>query len=205
MVIMDTLTKIRTCAVELFRQFGFKSVTMDDVARRAGLSKKTLYQHFDNKDKVVSDTIVWYKCKISDNCKSMLGKSGNAVEAFVKIQQMLDEAHKDVNPLLIFELQRFYPEGYLQFRKNLEQDAQQIKDNILQGIQEGNYRDDIDADLLSKFHIETAMLILHPNMMVKDRYDIQQVNKTITEHFLYGIMTPKGEKLYRKYKEKYLK
>jgi TetR/AcrR family transcriptional regulator, cholesterol catabolism regulator len=202
---MDTLTKIRTCAVELFRQFGFKSVTMDDVARRAGLSKKTLYQHFDNKDKVVSDTIVWYKCKISDSCKSMLGSSGNAVEAFVKIQQMLDEAHKDVNPLLIFELQRFYPEGYLQFRRNLEQDAQQIKDNILQGIKEGNYRADIDADLLSKFHIETAMLVLHPNMMVKDRYDIQHVNKAITEHFLYGIMTPKGEKLYRKYKEKYLK
>jgi AcrR family transcriptional regulator len=178
---------------------------MDDVARRAGLSKKTLYQHFDNKNKVVSDTVAWYKCKISENCSTMLSCSGNAVEAFVKIQQMVDEAHKDINPLLIFELQRFYPEGYAQFRKNLEQDVQQIKDNIIQGIKEGNYRSDIDADLLAKFHIETAMLILHPNMMVKDRYDIQHVNQVIIEHFLYGIMTAKGEKLYRKYKEKYLK
>lgn len=202
---MDTLTKIMTSAIELFRQFGFKSVTMDDVARRAGLSKKTLYQHFENKDHVVTDSVAWYKCNITDGCMSMLTGSANAIEAFVKIQNMLDNTYKDINPLIIFELQRFYPAGYQQFRKNLEEDVEQVRINLLQGIAEGNYREDIDADLLSKFHIESAMLLLQPNMMVKDRYDIRHVNHVITEHFLYGIMTPKGEKLYRKYREQYIK
>ena len=136
---------------------------------------------------------------------SMLNGSENAIEAFVKIQNMLDNTYKDINPLIIFELQRFYPAGYQQFPKNLEEDVAQVKTNLLQGIAEGNYREDIDADLLSKFHIESAMLLLQPNMMVKDRYDLRHVNHAITEHFLYGIMTPKGEKLYRKYREQYIK
>lgn len=202
---MDTLTKIMTSAIELFRQFGFKSVTMDDMARRAGLSKKTLYQFFENKDQVVTQSVRWYKSELCKDCMDALNNSSNAVEGFVKIQGMLDSTYKDINPVLISELQRFYHEGYLQFRKGLEEDVEQVKQNIEQGIREGNYREDIDAELLAKFHIESAMMILQPNMMVKDRYDMLRVNQAVTEHFLYGIMTAKGEKLYRKYREQYIK
>jgi hypothetical protein len=135
----------------------------------------------------------------------VMNGASNAVEGFVKIQGMLDNTYNDINPVLIAELQRFYHDGYLQFRKGLEEDVKQVKLNILQGMEEGNYREGIDADLLAKFHIESAMMILQPNMMVKDRYDMLRVNQAVTEHFLYGIMTSKGEKLYRKYREQYIK
>lgn len=203
--IADVRAKILHSAISLFKQYGFKSVTMDDVARRSGISKKTLYLHFDNKNKIVIDAMVWYKDTLCTACDAIMESAANAVEAFVKVKASFDNQYKEVNPLAIFELQRFYPEGYDQFRKNMERDVASVRANIEQGIAEGNYRADINADILARFHIESSLLVMMPNMIVQDRYDLRRVNHEIMEHFMYGIMTPKGEKLYRKYKDQYLK
>lgn len=202
---LDVRAKILLSAIGLFKQYGFKSVTMDDIARRSGISKKTLYQHFDNKTKIVTDAMEWYKDMLCDECDTLQADAANAVEAFVKIKASFDNVYKEVNPLAIFELQRFYPEGYDQFRKNMERDVASVKANLDAGVEEGNYRPDINTEILSRFHIESMLMIMMPNMIVQDRFDLRLVNREILEHFMYGIMTPKGEKLYRKYKEQYLK
>lgn len=203
--VTDVRSKIMLSAAGLFKQYGFKSVTMDDVARRSGISKKTLYQHFDNKNKIVIDTMVWYKDAICTECDTIEADSADAVETFVKIKASFDNVYKEINPLAIFELQRFYPEGYEQFRRNMERDVASMKSNLDQGISEGNYRAEIDTEILARFHMESCLMIMMPNMVVQDRFDLRLVNREIMEHFLYGILTPKGEKLYRKYKEQYLK
>ncbi|MGZ3753046.1 MAG: TetR/AcrR family transcriptional regulator, partial [Mucilaginibacter sp.] len=64
---MEPLHKILSVSVELFSQYGFKAITMDDIARRAGISKKTLYQHFANKEEVVNESVLWYKTHMSQN------------------------------------------------------------------------------------------------------------------------------------------
>ena len=203
---MEALTKILSAAVELFTQYGFKTITMDDIARRAGISKKTLYQHFANKDEVVKETVIWYKNHIDSQCRALMSDTENAIEAMVRIKSMMDQSYKQTNPMAIMELQRYYPEGYQAFRESLiSQDVEAMKENINQGIAEGLYRDNLDVDLIAKFHIESALLLMQPNLMVNDREDLKAVNHEITELFLHGIMTPKGEKLYHKYKEKYLK
>lgn len=202
--LMDVRTKIMLSALELFRQYGFKSVTMDDVAHRAGISKKTLYQHFDNKNSIVSETMAWYKNEVRCQCDAILSASANAVEAFVKIKVQLDNMYREVNPMALFELQRHYPDGYQQFRLNMEKDVAAVKANLEQGVQEGNYRAEINTEILARFHMESVLMIMMPNMMVKDRYDLYTVNQEILEHYMYGILTPKGEKLYKKYKEQYL-
>lgn len=203
---MEALTKILSSAVELFTQYGFKAITMDDIARRAGISKKTLYQHFANKDEVVNESVIWYKNHNTENCATLLSGAENAIEAMVRILAYFDNLHKRINPVVLFELQRFFPEAYNTFRKQLESvDVAMIKENILQGIEEGLYRPDINAELMARFRLETSLMILQPNLMVNERQDLMSVSLEIGEHFLYGIMTPKGEKLYQKYKEKYIK
>jgi AcrR family transcriptional regulator len=203
---MEALTKILTAAVELFSQYGFKTITMDDIARRAGISKKTLYQHFANKDEVVKEAVMWYKNHIDTQCRTLMSETENAIEAMVKIKTMMDHSYKQTNPMAIMELQRYYPEGYKAFRESLiNQDVVAVKENLEQGIREGYYRENLNTDLIAKFHLESALLLMQPNLMVNDREDLKAVNHEITELFLYGIMTPKGEKLYHKYKEKYLK
>ena len=80
-----------------------------------------------------------------------------------------------------------------------------MRDNILQGIKEGLYRENINAELLALYRIESSLLILQPNLLVSDRNNLMSVAMEIAEHFIYGIMNAKGEKLYEKYKAKYLK
>lgn len=203
---MEPLTKILGASVELFSQYGFKTITMDDVARRAGISKKTLYQHFANKDEVVNESVLWYKNQTTENCAELLDGAENAIEAMVRMLAFMDNMHKKINPMALFEMQRFYPEAYKTFREQLVgRDVVMIRDNIEWGKAEGYYREEVNADLMARFRLETSLMILQPSLLVNERSDLMSLALEIGEHFLYGIMTPKGEKLYRKYKEKYLK
>ena len=203
---MEVLDKILHASVDLFRQYGFKTITMDDIARKSGISKKTLYQHFANKSEVVVESIGWYQCRISDMCIEQLSNAENAVEGMVRIMSMLDHIYRQINPTALLELERFYPEGYKKFRENLlNKDVAVMKKNMLQGMDEGTYRSDIDPDLMARYRMELSLLTLQPNLLISDRNDMKSIAYIISEHFLLGIMTEKGVQLYQQYKEEYLK
>ena len=202
---LEPLIKILSVSIELFRQYGFKAITMDDIARRAGISKKTLYQHFANKQEVVNESVIWYKNHMTENCYNLINDSENAVEAMVRMLAYMDNMHKQINPMAMFEMQRFFPEAYNTFRDQLQaKDVGMMRDNIVRGIEEGLYREDINADLMARYRLETSLMILQPNLLVNSRNDLLSVSLEIGEHFLYGIMTTKGVKQYLKYKAKYL-
>jgi len=203
---MDTLTKIMNAAVELFRRYGFKTITMDDVARHAGVSKKTLYQHFANKQEVINESVTWYKNHLFELCQQIFDSSGNAIEAMVGLMSLMEQTFRQMNPIAMMELQRYYPEGHQRFRETLlTQDVEVIRKNIERGIEEGLYREEINADLMAKIYIETSVSLCMSPVLLNDRYDLHVVNNELMEHFLYGLMTPKGIKLYTKYKKTYLK
>lgn len=203
---MDTLTKIYSSAIELFRQYGFKTITMDDIARKAGISKKTLYQHFSNKNEVVTESVGWYKQTVSESCNLQLSQSENAIEAMVRVMALFDEINRKMNPLLMFEMERFFPACYKKFREAIKgDDVERLKQNLREGIEQGYYREEINVDFLASYRMELSMLVYYPNLLVNDTRHMYEVANEISEHFLYGIMTAKGEKLYKKYKEKYLK
>lgn len=203
---MEPLTKILSAAIELFRQYGFKTITMDDIARRAGISKKTLYQHFANKNEVVNEAVGAYKGKITEHCCESMSESENAIEAMVRIMGIFDQINRQMNPMAMLELERFFPQTFKQFKESmLEKDVQNVKANLERGIEEGLYRSEIDAEFMARYRMELSLIMYHSNLLINERIDLQFVGHEISEHFLYGIMTPKGEKLYQKYKEKYFK
>lgn len=202
---MEPLTKILSVSIELFRQYGFKAITMDDIARRAGISKKTLYQHFANKQEIVNESVLWYKKAMTENCDVMIHDSENAVEAMVRMLAYMDTMYKQINPMAMFEMQRYFPEAYETFREQLQaKDVGMIRENIQRGIEEELYRNDVNADIMARYRLEISLMILQPNLMVNSRNDLLTVTMEIGEHFLYGIMTAKGVKQYIKYKAKYL-
>jgi len=162
--------------------------------------------HFANKQEVVNESLTWYKEQITEKCGVLLQDTENAIDAMVRMMAFMDDMHKNINPMAIFELQRFFPEAFQIFREMImKRDVAMMRDNILQGIQEGLYREDINAELMARYRIETSLLILQPNLLVSDRNSLMSVAMEIAEHFLYGIMNGKGEQLYQQYKTKYLK
>ena len=190
--------------MDLFRQYGFKTITMDDIARAAGISKKTLYQHFDSKNEVVKAVLIWYKSQMTDTCTGLMSHTENALEAMVKVMAFVDETNKQINPIALNELHRFFPDAYEQFRALLvEKDVAMIRENLITGMKEGVYRQNLNADLLARYRLETSLLILQPNLMVNERNSLLKVHQEIAEHFLFGIMSQRGIELYQQYKEKY--
>src|SRR5215210_3105837 len=102
---MDARTKILTVAVDTFRQYGFKTITMDDIARKAGISKKTLYQHFSSKPDVVLGAVSWYQEHIHNLLANIIQQSENAVEGMVRVNAVLGQMFRQINPLSMLELQ----------------------------------------------------------------------------------------------------
>lgn len=202
---MEGEHRILAASVELFRHYGFKTITMDDIARKAGISKKTLYLHFANKDEVVAQSVLWFKDRITEEVSHILDESDNAVHGMVRCLEKFEGMYKQINPLAMLELERFYPEAYDLFIKKLaDQDVNAMKNNILQGKDEGLYREEIDAELMARFHIETSLMMCQKNLLMNDQYDLRHVSAQINEHFIYGILSPKGVKEYQKYKVKQL-
>jgi len=202
---MEALEKILSAASALFKQYGFKSITMDDIAHRAGISKKTLYQHFVSKQEVVLESVLWYSKQKVNECRFQILDTENAIEAMVRMLAFMDEMNHRINPMALFELQRYFPQAYDTFREVLiEKDVVMIRENIEQGMLEGIYRSGLNADLLARYRLETSLMALQPNLMVNDRNDLMTVALEVGEHFMYGIMNEKGARLYKTYKEKYL-
>ena len=197
--------RILEAAAELFKQHGFKNVTMDDLARRAGISKKTLYLHFQNKADVVSQTQQYMHQSQNNHCNMASLGGRNAIEGMVKVARILDGLYQQINPIAISELQRFYPETYMQFRKSMfVKSAESIAENIKRGIEEGLYRPDLDPEILSRLKVEMALLIFQPESLLASTTSYLRLHQVLSDHFMWGLMTPKGQKIYQKYKDSYL-
>ncbi len=197
--------RILEAASELFKQHGFKNVTMDDLARRAGISKKTLYQHFENKAEVVAQTQQYLHQSQCEACDSASLGGKNAIEGMVTVARLLDGLYKQINPIAISELQRFYPETYMQFRKAMfVKSAESIAENIKRGIEEGLYRPELDAEILSRLKVEIALLLFQSDGLFAGAPSFSKLHQVLSDHFIWGLMTPKGQKLYQKYRDSYL-
>lgn len=188
---------------KLFCQYGFKSVTMDDIAKHLGMSKKTIYSHFRDKNEIVNIVIQTklnsQKCMIKDNIEA----SPNAVhEVFYSVTNM-KELLSNINPTLFYDLQKYHPQVWLSFRDFREKALYTaIYNNLTRGIKEGYYREDIKPDILTQMRLEQIDLIFNSTTSyTHGKYGMAQVMAEITEHFLYGICTLKGHKLINKYKE----
>ena len=188
---------------KLFCQYGFKSVTMDDIAKHLGMSKKTIYAHFCDKNEIVNIVIdiklQCQKCVIKENIEA----AENAVhEMFFAVTHM-KELLSNINPNLFYDLQKYHPQAWFCFKEFREKHLHStIHDNLLRGIKEGYYRGNIKADILTQMRLEQIDLIFNGNSTyTTGKYGIVQVLSELTEHFLYGICTLKGHKLINKYKE----
>jgi len=178
---------------------------MDDIAKKAGISKKTLYQHFVNKSEVVMESVIWFKKNISTCCTLQFTEAENPIEGMVKVMATFDDINRKMNPLTLYEMECYYPDCYKRFKESIfEDDVKKIRKNLIDGKEQGYYREDINVDFLAIYRMELSMLTYNPTLLMNKTLHLYEIYNEISEHFLFGIMTAKGEKLYKKYKEKYL-
>jgi TetR/AcrR family transcriptional regulator, cholesterol catabolism regulator len=199
---METQERIVQKAHELFFRYGLKSVTMDDIASGLGVSKKTIYQFYADKDALVEAVVHAETRQDEIECARHRKDSENAVHEMFMALDMMQEMMATMNPSIIFELQKYHPAAFKKFNDHKNKFLYKVvKENIEKGKKEELYRPEANADVLAKFRLESIFVPFNPELFPPAKYNLFDIEAELLEHFLYGITTPKGQKQILKYKK----
>lgn len=175
---------------------------MDEIALKTGMSKKTIYQLFTNKDEIVDAVVAELINKSIYTCEQNVVKAENAVQEIFLNIEMVEEMMCDMNPSVYEDMEKFFPAVYQKFfqYKN-DYILKQVRKNIERGIEEGLFREELNVDIISKFRIATLFIPFNQDVYPYARYNLTDVEVETIELYLYGIATIEGQKLIQKYKQ----
>jgi AcrR family transcriptional regulator len=178
---------------ELFMRLGIKSLTMDDVARELGISKKTLYQFVESKDDLVNKVIEMH---LTEECSRSEEVASVAKDALDEMLIVVKENIGDMQRMkanIIFELQKYHRDAW-----ELLQEYQRgflykvVRDNLERGIREGYYRNDFDVDITAKLHLAQSFAIFDESWFPKPPYSGETLFREAMTLYLHSVLSEKG-------------
>ncbi len=197
---MELIDRIKITALHKYKKLGLRSVTLDDIAQELGISKKTIYQHFKDKEELVNtlmdDELAFNRtCCLKDKTDAE-----NAVHEIFLAMKMLQQTFAEMSPSFLFELKKYHFTAYHRFEK-FKQDFlfNIIKENLERGVKENVYRPEINTDVLSVMRLETMSMLFNDSFPIMGKYDLATIENELLIHFLYGVVNTKGKKLIDKY------
>lgn len=199
---LETKDKILKGSEELFRRYGIRSISMDDIARHLSVSKKTLYQHFADKEDLVVAVSKSHLQSQHVVFQTVKATAANSVEHLAKISVCMKQEMDMVNPAMLFDIQKFHPKAWaiwLNFKKEL---IQEVVDNLKQGIDEGFIREDVNPEIFAVLRVETIQAAFTEELFQEKKFKLSEIQTQLFDHFVYGLVTDKGKKIYQKCKNK---
>lgn len=186
---------------KLYRQYGIRSITMDDVAREVGISKKTLYEYFKDKKELIQSVIDLGMELMENKILLLRQKKLNAIEFLFEVNKMITESLKNYNPVIDYDLKKYYPKIYKNFIQKKQQNIYfPFVKNLEQGKAEGLYRQEIKSDVIAQLHIlrfETKL----PENIKNTKHPLPAIIDEIFEYHLRGICSKKGLAFFEKQRE----
>lgn len=198
---MEAKERILVKSHELFNRYGIRSVSMDDIAAQLGMSKKTLYQYYVDKDELVNAVFTEVMENNKQECGLARANGTNAIHEVFLSLDMLQEMLENMNPSVLFDMQKYHPSAFKKFqdyRNNFLYKL--IRENLERGISEELYREDIDIDVLTRYRLHSIMLSFDSEVFPNNKTNLVYIEQQLLEHFLWGLASPKGQKLILKYK-----
>jgi Transcriptional regulator len=194
--------KILKGAEKLFLKYGIRSVSMDDISRHLAVSKKTLYQHFADKDELVTMVSKLHIERTMKEFDQLHHQSGNAIEELANISVCMRRNMEDMNPSLFLDMQKYHNQAWKEWLDHKENFVRQsVIRNLKQGIVEGYYRPEINLEILASLRLASIELAFNDQIFPKEQFKLAEVQSQIFDQFVFGICTEKGRKLYQKLKE----
>lgn len=203
---MEVKDRIKQKATELFMQYGLRSITMDEIAVQSGVSKKTIYLFFADKDALVESVLQAIITHNQDCCIQDKAKAADAVHEIFLAVDMMQEMFQNMNPSILYEMEKYHPKAYSMFLKHKYEFLFKIlMENIKRGVAEDLFRTDFDAEVIVKARLETMMLPFNTQLFPKIKYKLVDIETQLTEHYVFGLVNSKGHKLILKYQQERLK
>jgi AcrR family transcriptional regulator len=186
---------------ELFLKAGIKSVTMDDIAKHLGISKKTIYHFFKDKNDLVIALVKKKLKEDEDQMAGIISKSGNVIEEMINMMTCSEEIVSRINPIVIHDMQKYHPEAWKEFQHfKAEVLVHTMEELLTKGIKQGYIRPDIDVKVMSLMRVHQLELGFNPSVFPIAEFNTWDVQQQFQEHFNYGVCTLKGYKLLDQYK-----
>ena len=202
---METREKILDIAKEQFSKYGVRTVTMEDLARAAGISKKTIYQEFADKKDLVQ--AVFAKILAEDRKKmvDILEGEDMVIEHLVEMSQIMRERLTSINPMVIVEVQKYFPDTWRMFEEfktdYIQEDIIKVLDR---GIELGYFRPEIDSRIMAKARINQITSAFNPDNFTNPNFNFVEEQMVLMDHFLHGIFTEKGREAFQSKRDKFI-
>jgi TetR/AcrR family transcriptional regulator, cholesterol catabolism regulator len=199
---IDIKKKIIRGAENLFTKYGVRSISMDDIARHLSVSKKTLYQHFEDKEDIVTTTVQSHIERIMGQFDAIQSDAVDAIDELSRISQCLKRTMSEVNPSLMFDLEKYHPRAWnvwVESKKKFIRES--VIRNLKKGVEEGFFRPELDLEIMATMRMEMVQLAFDDRVFSPSHFKIADVQLQLFEHFVFGLLTEKGRKKYLKCKE----
>ena len=193
---MEIKNRIITEARQLFVKYGIRSITMDMIAEHLGISKRTIYENFKDKNELLKSCI---NAAIADQRKmneEIIRSSSNIIDAiFVFIKNSINTL-KRINPAFFYDIQKYYPAIWRKtIHKNDERNFNRIVSLLNKGISEGLFREDINVEIIARLILEQFKLLSNQEIFPEDKYSMIDIFENIVINFVRGIVTVNGLEL----------
>lgn len=199
----STKEKILKGAESLFVKYGVRSISMDDIARHLAVSKKTLYQHFTDKDEIITQVTMSHLDRNAREMDEFRKESENAIDELAKVSLCLKRNMEEMNPSLLFDLQKYHPVAFGVWMDHKHKYIREsVVRNLEQGIREGHFRKEINTEVIASLRLLTVEAPFDERIFPRDKFNLVEVQSQLFDHFVYGLCTEKGRKLYQQFKEK---
>jgi AcrR family transcriptional regulator len=180
---------------ELFMKLGVKSLTMDDISRHLGISKKTLYQFVSDKKDLVNKALQL----AIENDQCLLGdiavQEENAIDELIAINEKVSEKLQSIQPAVMYDLQKYYPEAWALMEDHKKCFVcDMIVKNINIGIQQGLYRENVNPGIVARIYVTLIDKIFDADTFPSHQYTFATIHKEIARYHIRGIASEKGVK-----------
>lgn len=188
--------QILHAATQLFLDQGFKSITMDDIAREMGMSKKTIYSHYSNKETIVKASAQDLFQNICGGIDHICALKMNPIEELYDIKRYVLEHLKGERSSPMYQLQKYYPQVHEKLRES-QYDYMQtcVTDNIERGISEGLFIKEINVQFVARIYFIGVTGIKDESVFPQREYPASELYDMYLEYHIRGIVTPKGRKI----------
>lgn len=186
----DTKQEILNTTRSLFMRYGIKSVTMDDIARELGISKKTLYQSFENKQELIEKTFEEHIKDEINLIEEVKSSAHDSIDEILKIARYVIQVLRKTSPTVMYDLEKYYRRTWLQVKQLHNRHIfNYILDNINRGIERGLYRPEIKPELIARIYVANTSGQLE---IPVSEANLEELVREYTIYHIHGIATPKG-------------
>ncbi len=181
---------------ELFIRYGIKSISMDDLARELGISKKTLYQFVDNKADLIQQV---FQRRISQE-KALMARfredAEDAIDEMLRLARYVIGVLREISPTTVYDLQKYYREVWEKMEALQQQHVFEIiLENLKRGMDQGLYRENLNPEIIAKLYVAKTSMVADKDFFPSAEYNMGTLFQEYFRYHIYGIASPKGLRL----------